>query len=144
MLEDKSLAATLWAEAMNFASYVQNKVPHSSMKGNTPFKSYFGHKLDVSNFRVFGSTAWARIPSDKRKYLQPKSVECLFIGYPDESKGFKLLNIITKQIFIERSVKFDEPLQEVELVEENSTDFPACSADNWVTKMGVMNMILQK
>ena len=83
------------------------------MKGNTPFEAYFRHKPDVSNLRVFGSTAWARIPLDKRRDLQPQSIEFLFIGYPDESKGFKLLDIRTKQIINERSVMFDEPLQEV-------------------------------
>ena len=40
------------------------------------------------------------------------------------------MNIRTKQIFIKISVKFDEPLQEVELVEENSAEIPSCSADN--------------
>ena len=44
--------------------------------------------------------------------------------------GIKLLNIITKQIFIERSVCFEEPLQEVELVEEETAEIPSCSADH--------------
>ena len=73
------------------------------MKGNTPFKAYFGHNPDVSNPQVFGSTAWAQIPLDKRRDLQPQSIECMFIGYLDEFKGFKLLDIKTKQI-IERQV----------------------------------------
>ena len=59
MLESKKLAENLWAEAMHAVEYIYNRVPHSSMKGNTPFESYFGHKPDVSNLRVFGSTAWA-------------------------------------------------------------------------------------
>ena len=84
MLEAKSLAANLWAEAMNVAAHIHNRVPHSFVKGNTPFEAYFGHKPDVSNFRVFGSTAWARILHDKRKALQLQSVECLFIGYLEE------------------------------------------------------------
>ena len=92
MLEEKGLAKNLWDEAMNFYAYIQNIFSHSSVKGNTPFESYFGHKPNVSNFRVFGSTAWARIPLDKRKYLQPQSIECFFIGYLEEYKGFKLLN----------------------------------------------------
>ena len=71
MLEAKDLATNIWAEAMNSATYIYNRFPHSSVKGKTPFESYFGHKPDVSNFRVFGSTAWARIPLDKRKYLKP-------------------------------------------------------------------------
>ena len=105
---------------MHAATHIHNRVPHSSMKGNTPFEAYFEHKPDVSNLWVFGSTAWARILLDKRRDLQPQSIECLFIGYPDESKGFKILDIKTKQIIIERSVKFDEPLQEVELVKEKT------------------------
>ena len=32
-----------------------------------------------------------------------------------------------KQIIIERSVKFDEPLQEVELVKEKTVEFPSYS-----------------
>ena len=80
------------------------------MKGKTPFEAYFENKLDVLNLRVFGSTAWARIPLDKRRALQPQSIECMFIGNIDESKGFKMLDINTKYIIIERSVKFDEPL----------------------------------
>ena len=81
MMESKILAENLWDEAMNVAAYIQNIVAHSFVKVKTPFRSYFGHKPDASNFKVFGFTAWARIPHDKRKDLQPKSIECFFIGY---------------------------------------------------------------
>ena len=97
MLEAKGLDAKIWDEAMNVDDHIQKKIPHSFVKGNTPFEFYFGHKPDMSNFKVFGSTiTWARIPLDKRKYLQLKSIECLLIGYTEESNGFKLLNIRTK------------------------------------------------
>ena len=86
MLESKKLVANLWAEAMHAATYIHNRVPHSSMKGNTHFEEYLKHKSDVSNLSVFGSTAWARILLDKRRDLQPQSIECLFIRYPDEYK----------------------------------------------------------
>ena len=95
----KVLDTNLWDKAMNFSAHIHNRVPHSSVKGNTPFEAYFGHKPNVLNFRVFGSTAWARIPHDKRKALQPQSVECLFIGYPEEYKGLKILNIRKKTNF---------------------------------------------
>ena len=125
MLHSKKLATNLWAEAIHAVAYIQNRVPHLLVKGKTPFEAYFGHNPDVSNLRVFGSTAWAQIPLDKRRDLQPQSIECMFLGYPNESKGFKLLDIKTKQIIIERSVKFDEPLQEVELVKEKTAEFPS-------------------
>ena len=110
MLESKKLAANLWPESMHAVAYINNRVPHSSIKLNTPFEAYFEHKPDVSNLRVFGSTAWARIPLDKRRDLQPQSIKCLFIGYPDEYKGLNLLDINTKHIIIKRRVNFNEPL----------------------------------
>ena len=46
------------------------------------------------------------------------------------------MNIRTKQIFIQISVLFEEPLQEVELVEENSIEIPSYSADHLVDESG--------
>ena len=62
--------------------------------------------------------------------MQPQSIECFFIGYIEEYKGLKLQNIKTKHIFIEISVCFEEPLQEVELVEEKNVEIPSYSADH--------------
>ena len=53
----------------------------------------------------------------------------MFIGYPDESKGFKLVDVITNQIIIEISVRFDEPLQEIELAKEKTAEFPSYSTE---------------
>ena len=60
----------------------------------------------------------------------------MFNRYIEEYKGLNLLNIKTKQIFIYISVEFDEPLEEVQLVEENSADFPTCFANNLGDKNG--------
>ena len=40
------------------------------------------------------------------------------------------MNIITKHIFIEISVRFEEPLQEVELVKDETYEIPSYSADH--------------
>ena len=39
------------------------------------------------------------------------------------------MDINTKHIIIKRSVKFDEPLQEVELVKEKTAEFPSYSTE---------------
>ena len=63
-------------------------------------------------------------------------MECLFIGYLDESKGFKILDIKTKQVIIERSVMFNEPLQEVDLVKEKTAEFPSYSTEYLDVEIG--------
>ena len=85
-------------------------VPHKHLDGMTPFEAWSGHKPDVTHFRIFGSRAWARIPIEKRKDLQPQSQECLFVGYSEDSKEYKLINLSTNKSFIERSVQFQEEL----------------------------------
>ena len=42
-------------------------VPHKQLDGMTPFEAWSGYKPDVTHFRIFGSRAWARIPTEKRK-----------------------------------------------------------------------------
>eukprot|EP00253_Pinus_taeda_P016945 PITA_16945 len=45
MLQSKSLAPKLWAEAINCASYTQNYIPHKALKGTTPFECWTGYRL---------------------------------------------------------------------------------------------------
>eukprot|EP00253_Pinus_taeda_P020328 PITA_20328 len=71
MLHAKSLPHKLWAEALNCANYVQNRSPHRSIKNQTPFEAWSGTKPKITHLHVFGSRAWARIPSEKRKTLDP-------------------------------------------------------------------------
>ena len=54
----------------------------------------------------------------------------MFIDYSKESKGYKLLNIRTKNVFIEISVRFEEPLQDVQLVEEETAEISSHSVDD--------------
>ena len=87
----------------------------------TPFKAWSGHKPDVTHFRIFGTKAWARIPTEKKKALHPQSQECLFVGYSEDSKWYKLINLNTNKAFIEMSVQFqEEPLATVEVGESSS------------------------
>ena len=49
-------------------------------------------KQDVSHFDVFGCEAWANIPDEKCKALQPKSEKCIFVGY---SKYVKVIDFFS-------------------------------------------------
>ena len=82
----------------------------------TPYDAWFGQNPNVSKFRIFGTKAWARIPSEKRKSLQPQRKECIMVGYGEETKGCKLFYTSTCKTFVERSVKLEEePIFDFEL-----------------------------
>ena len=108
MIEVRELNLKLWAEAISCSAHIQNRAFHKSVKGMTQYEAWFGEKPDVSNFRIFGTKAWARIPTEKRKALQPQRKECLMVVYGEYTKGYKLFDTSNSKTFVERSVKFKE------------------------------------
>ena len=121
MMEAKPFPPKFLAKAIKFESYIQNRVPHKQLDGMSPFEAWSRHKIDVTHFRIFGSKAWARIPIENRKALQPQSQEFLFVGYSKDSKWYNLINLSINKAFIERSVQFEEePLAAVEVGESSS------------------------
>ena len=108
LLNGKNLPPSLWEEAANCASYLQNREPHKLVVGANPFEALDEHKPNVSHLRVFGSKAWARISIDKRKAFQAQSSECILLGYAKDEKTYKLMELVTKKCSIEHDVQFEE------------------------------------
>lgn len=108
MLQNKSLDQVFWAEAMNYANYIQNRSPHKVLDEVTIFEAWTGRKPIVKHFRVFGCPAWARIPPQKCKALEAQRKPCIFAGYVDSHIAYKLMDLETRDIVYERSVHFEE------------------------------------
>jgi hypothetical protein len=139
MIQSKGLSLKYWAKTINCANYIVKRTPTKALKNITPEEAWTKIKLDVSHFCVFGSIAWAHIPDEKRKALQPKSDKCIFVGYSKDVKGYRLLQRHCNEIIIRRDVKFDENLLACEpnskfvpslACEPNSTIVPSSSCDS--------------
>lgn len=81
---------------------------YSSDKRQDPEECWSGIKPTVDYFRVWGCIGDVHVPDTKRSKLDDKSYKCVFLGYRDESKAYKLFNHITKKIVISRYVMFDK------------------------------------
>eukprot|EP00253_Pinus_taeda_P012009 PITA_12009 len=86
MLQSKGLSLSFWAEAINCANYIINRTATKVLKNITPEEAWSSIKPNVSHFRIFGSEAWAHIPDEKHKALEPKSEKCTFVGYSEDVK----------------------------------------------------------
>ena len=62
------------------------------------------------------------VPKEKRRKLDNKVEKCIFIGYKDGMKGYKIWNHVTKKTFQIRDVVFRDakgvPRQEVTKMEK--------------------------
>ena len=108
MLQGKGLSNGFWVEAINTAVYLKNRSHIKCLVFKTPFEALYGFKPAVSHLRVFGSKAFAHIPKEDRKKLDPKAMKYIFVGYGTEFKEYKLFNLVTHKIFASRDVVFHE------------------------------------
>ena len=108
MLIQANLPLSFWAEAVQCAVYIRNRNPTAARKNKTPYECWHKKKPDLSNMRVFGCIAYAHIPDDSRTKLDPKAEKCIFAGYPDGTKGYRLYNLTSRRFIRSRSVIFHE------------------------------------
>ncbi|CAL2226790.1 unnamed protein product [Prunus armeniaca] len=68
------LPDSFWAEAVNHASYLINRLPFTILGFKSAEEVWFEKPVDYSKLRVFGCSAYAHIPNDERKKVVSRDV----------------------------------------------------------------------
>ena len=107
MLLGAGLSKSFWGELVSTATYLINKCPSTRIDLKTPMEVWSGRPTDYSNLKVFGALAFSHVRQDK---LDARVVKCIFIGYPEGAKGYKLWKMEPggSTFIISRDVTFDE------------------------------------
>jgi hypothetical protein len=88
--------------------YLVNRSPSSTLDDTTPQEVWSGKKPSLQHLRVFGCDGYAHVPKENRSKLDNKDEKCIFIGYKDGVKGYKLWNPETKKTIYSQDVVFRE------------------------------------
>ena len=78
-------------EAINCANYIKNSSPIQDLKYITLEETLSVIKLDIIHLCFFGSEASTHIPKEKYKALDTKSEKCIFGGYYEDVKCYRIL-----------------------------------------------------
>jgi hypothetical protein len=98
MLSGVGLGQELWEEVVGTTCYMVNRLPSSALDEKTPHKVWTCKKLSLMHLRVFGCDSFVHIPKENKSKLDQKVEKCIFIGYKDGLKGYKLWNLETKKV----------------------------------------------
>lgn len=125
LLHDAGLPKIYWAEAMNMAVYLINRSVCATCTNKTPEEVWTGKRTNLSDLRIFGSTVMVHVPKEKRKKLDFKSMKLIFVGYDNDTKGYRCIDKSTRKFFISRDVIFHEKIivKTYELNDDASDDF---------------------
>lgn len=116
-----NLPQSLWAEAINTATYLRNRCATKTLNGKTPYEAWTNRKPYVGFLRVIGTKAIVLNKSQKRGKFQPKGDEYIH-GYSQESKAYRLWKPGTKTVVKARHVKFFERRNLSNIPEKNVFD----------------------
>ncbi|GKD39381.1 putative ribonuclease H-like domain-containing protein [Tanacetum coccineum] len=108
MLADLKLPTKFWAEAVNTACYVQNRVLVIKPHNKTPYELFLGRKPALSFMRPFGCPVTILNTIDHLGKFDEKADEGFFVGYSTNSKAFRVFNSRTRIVEENLHVQFSE------------------------------------
>ncbi|KAK2456975.1 putative mitochondrial protein [Trifolium repens] len=98
MLHAKNVPYHFWAEAMNTACYVHNRVTLRKGTTSTLYELWKDRKPTVKHFHIFGSECFILADREPRRKLDPKSEKGFFLGYSTNSRAYRVYNTKTQVV----------------------------------------------
>ncbi|GJV67532.1 retrovirus-related pol polyprotein from transposon TNT 1-94 [Tanacetum coccineum] len=108
MLADSKLPTTFWAEVVNIACYVQDRVLVTKPHNKTPYELFLGRKLAFGFMRPFGCPVTILNNIDHLDKFDGKADEGFFVEYLINSKEFRVFNNRTRIIEENLHVQFSK------------------------------------
>ncbi|GJV71548.1 uncharacterized mitochondrial protein-like protein [Tanacetum coccineum] len=98
MLADSFLPTTFWAEAVNTACYVQNRVLVINPYNKTSYELLHGRPPSISFMRPFGCHVTILNTLDPLGKFNGKANKGFLVGYSINSKAFRVFNSRTRKV----------------------------------------------
>nr|GEZ09289.1 retrovirus-related Pol polyprotein from transposon TNT 1-94 [Tanacetum cinerariifolium] len=108
MLADAKLPVTFWAEAVNTACYVQNRVLVNKSQNKTPYELFNGRTPAIGFLKPFGCDVMILNTLENLGKFKAKRDEGFFIRYSMSSKAFRVFNKRTGRVKENLHVEFLE------------------------------------
>ncbi|GKA42959.1 ribonuclease H-like domain-containing protein, partial [Tanacetum coccineum] len=108
MLVDSKIPTTFWAEAVNTACYVLNRVLVIKPHNKTPYELIGGRTPLIDFMKPFGCPVTILNTKDKLGKFDGKADEGYFVGYSMVSKAMKVFNKRTRMVEETLNIRFLE------------------------------------
>ena len=122
MIHAQCLGHEFWAEAVCNAVYVRNRCPTKAVEGKTARGSVEREDAARLAHARVGCVAYAKVPDQSRTKLDAKGLKCLFLGYCEGTKAYRLICLETKKIIKSPDVVFFEDKTHLEDCPSGSID----------------------
>ncbi|GJS08146.1 zinc finger, CCHC-type containing protein [Tanacetum coccineum] len=131
MMSQTTLSKSFWDYALETAARILNMVPTKKVE-KTPYEVWHGQAPKLSYLKVWGCEALVKRDTlTKPDKLEPRSIKCIFIGYPKETMGYSFYYPPENKVLVARNAEFLEnslinqeasgSLEDLEIIQEEDT-----------------------
>ncbi|GJV20761.1 retrotransposon protein, putative, ty1-copia subclass [Tanacetum coccineum] len=131
MMTQTTLPKSFWDYALESTARILNMVPTKKVD-KTPYEVWHGQAPKLSYLKVWGCEALVKRDTlTKPDKLEPRSIKCIFVGYPKETMGYSFYYPPENKVFVARNVEFFEnslitqeasgSLEDLEIIQEEDT-----------------------
>jgi hypothetical protein len=106
-LDDHRTPRCFWADAINTACYISNRIFLHSILHLTPFELRFGHKTSISHLKPFGGKCFVLKLGNLDKF-ESRSSDSILLGYTPHDRSYRVFNLETNTIVESCDMTFDE------------------------------------
>jgi len=97
-----------WSYVICHAVFLINCIPSATMQFQVPYELLYKRETDLSVLKVFGCLCFVSTLTNNRSKFDSRSKKCIFLGFKVRIKGYIVLDVKTREIFISRNVVFHE------------------------------------
>lgn len=145
MLIHASVPYKYWPHALLMASYLHNILPSKPLNFISPTQALYLRIPTYFHLRVFGCLCYPNLTSTTCHKLQPRSTECVFLGFSSNHRGYKCLDLSSNKIILSRHVIFDEtsfPFSRLHKPSPQSYDFLTDESSPYLTHFFVNDSLM--
>ncbi|WVZ93643.1 LOW QUALITY PROTEIN: hypothetical protein U9M48_039608 [Paspalum notatum var. saurae] len=122
MLDEHMTTRRFWAEVVNTACYIVNRIFLQAFLGKTLHELWFGRQPSVKHLRAFGCRCFVLKKTGHLDKFESCCLDGIFLGYASSSRDFRVWILEAKQVVETCEVSFDETMPCTTSVFELSDD----------------------
>jgi hypothetical protein len=100
------LPLKFWGDCVLTSVHIINRIPTPNLSNKSPYELLFSKLPSYIHLKVFGCLCFSSTLTRNRSKFHARAKPCVFIGYPSNSKGYKLYDLTTHSVFVSWDVVF--------------------------------------
>jgi len=83
-----------------------NRLPSYVIQNKCPYELLYDNMPNLSNIKVIGCLYFASTLDQNSHKLDPRVRKCIFLGFKHRTKGYVVMDVLSKEIFVSQNLIF--------------------------------------